>query len=58
MSGFKNFALAGAGNLGQHLVKALLQLKKDGTITTVKVLTRSVCYRLCHAVTKELIPYI
>jgi len=41
MSGFKHFAVAGAGNLGQHVVKALLQLKEDdGTVTTVKVLTR------------------
>jgi len=41
MSGYKNFAVAGAGNLGQHVIKSLLQLKKEGTISTVKVLTRS-----------------
>jgi len=41
MSAFKHFAVAGAGYLGHHVVKALLQLKKEGSITTVNVLTRS-----------------
>ncbi|KLO19054.1 NAD-P-binding protein [Schizopora paradoxa] len=41
MSGFKNFGVAGAGNIGKGIVKALLHLKKDGAVTSVKVLTRS-----------------
>jgi len=41
MSGFKNFAVAGAGNLGKDIVKALLHLKKEGIVATVKVLTRA-----------------
>lgn len=48
MPGFKSFAVAGAGNLGQHVVKALLHLKKVGTITSVKVLTRSVSHSLSN----------
>ncbi|KLO19055.1 NAD-binding protein [Schizopora paradoxa] len=41
MSAFKNFAVAGAGNLGHFIITELLQLKKNGAISTVKVLTRT-----------------
>ncbi len=40
MSGFKKFAVAGAGNFGKFIVKELLQLKNEGA--SVSVLTRSV----------------
>ena len=42
MSGFKGFAVAGAGNFGKFIVKELLELKNAGKITKVSVLTRSV----------------
>jgi len=41
MSGFKGFAVAGAGNFGKFIVKELLELKNAGKITKVSVLTRS-----------------
>ncbi len=42
MSGYKKFAVAGAGNFGKFIVKELLQLKNEGTTSSVSVLTRSV----------------
>lgn len=42
MSGYKQFALAGAGNVGMFIAKALLQLKNEGSISKVSILTRSV----------------
>ncbi|KLO07655.1 NAD-P-binding protein [Schizopora paradoxa] len=41
MSGFTKFAVAGAGNFGKFIVKELLELKKNGSVASVSVLTRS-----------------
>jgi len=41
MSGFKKFAVAGAGNFGKFIVKEFLVLKNAGKVTDVPVLTRS-----------------
>ncbi|EPQ50339.1 NAD P-binding protein [Gloeophyllum trabeum ATCC 11539] len=40
MSGFKHFAIQGAGNIGVFLAEELLKLKKEGTIERVVILTR------------------
>ncbi|KAL5531648.1 hypothetical protein ACEPAG_4525 [Sanghuangporus baumii] len=41
MSGYKSFAVAGAGNLGKFIVEALLAKKNEGAIAYVFILTRS-----------------
>jgi len=41
MSGYKTFAVAGAGNLGKIIVEELAKLKKEGAVSAIKVLTRS-----------------
>jgi len=41
MSGYKSFAVAGAGNIGKYIVKELAELKRQGVVSDVKVLTRS-----------------
>ncbi|KAH8108719.1 hypothetical protein DFH11DRAFT_1631869, partial [Phellopilus nigrolimitatus] len=41
MSGYKNFAVAGAGNLGKFIIEALLDKKASGAVSSVSVLTRS-----------------
>src|SRR6266404_566475 len=43
MSGYKNFAIVGAGVLGSFTVRQLLKDKAVGTINEVVVLTRQVC---------------
>jgi hypothetical protein len=42
MSGYKNFAVAGAGALGKFIVDELLKARAAGTVERVVVLTRSV----------------
>ena len=42
MSGFKHFAVAGAGTIGTYLVEELLKTKRRGDIEEVRVRTRSV----------------
>ena len=42
MSGYKNFAVAGAGSLGKFVVEALLAKKNEGVISSVTILSRSV----------------
>jgi uncharacterized protein YbjT (DUF2867 family) len=42
MPGFRNFALAGLGTVGSHIVRELLKLKNAGKIDNVTILTRSV----------------
>lgn len=42
MSGFKNFVIVGAGNLGGFILKELLKAKTAGTVDKVVVLTRTV----------------
>ena len=42
MSGYKNFAVIGAGALGSYIVDELLKAKSDGTVDKVIVLTRAV----------------
>ncbi|KAL5492389.1 hypothetical protein ACEPAI_3836 [Sanghuangporus weigelae] len=41
MSGYKSFAVVGAGNLGKFIVEALLAKKNKGAIAYVFILTRS-----------------
>jgi len=41
MSGYKNFVVAGAGNIGRFVVEELLELKSSGAVSSVTVLTRS-----------------
>ncbi|KZO93429.1 NAD-P-binding protein [Calocera viscosa TUFC12733] len=41
MSGYKNFAVAGAGGLGRFIIDELLKEKTAGTVGRVVVLTRS-----------------
>ena len=42
MSGYKNFAIIGAGNTGSFLVRQFLKDKATGTVHQVIVLTRQV----------------
>jgi uncharacterized protein YbjT (DUF2867 family) len=42
MSGYKNFAIVGAGTLGSYIVRQFLQEKAAGTVNEVLVLTRQV----------------
>jgi uncharacterized protein YbjT (DUF2867 family) len=42
MSGYKNFAVVGAGNLGSFVVRQLLKDKSAGIVNQVVVLTRQV----------------
>jgi hypothetical protein len=44
MSGFRNFVVAGSGNVGGHIIRELLKFKKAGEIDNVTVLTRTVSY--------------
>jgi len=41
MSGFKNFAVAGAGDIGRFFIEELLRQAKIGSVSTVIVLTRT-----------------
>ncbi|KAI0347204.1 NAD-P-binding protein [Trametopsis cervina] len=41
MSGYKTFALVGAGNVGGPIIDELLTLQTAGTISSIKLLTRS-----------------
>ena len=45
MSGYKTFAIAGAGDIGAFIVDALLSKKNAGIISSVIVLSRSVSCR-------------
>jgi pyrroline-5-carboxylate reductase len=42
MSGYTNFAVVGAGTLGNYIVQQLLKDKAVGTVKEVVVLTRQV----------------
>ena len=42
MSGYKNFAVAGAGNIGSYIVQQLLKDKAARIIDEVVVLSRQV----------------
>ena len=42
MSGYKNFAVVGAGQMGSFLVRQLITDKAAGTVNEVVVLTRQV----------------
>jgi uncharacterized protein YbjT (DUF2867 family) len=44
MSGYTNFAIAGAGNIGSYIVQQLLKDKASGIIKEVVVLSRQVKY--------------
>jgi ketopantoate reductase len=45
MSGLKNFTVAGLGIVGSYIARELLQLKNEGKVDNVTILTRSVS---CH----------
>ena len=40
MSGYKNFAVVGAGEIGSFIIRQLLTEKAAGTVDNVAVLTR------------------
>ena len=42
MSGYKNFAVVGAGEIGSFIIRQLLKEKVAGTVNDVVVLTRQV----------------
>jgi len=42
MSGYKNFAIVGAGTLGNFVIRQFLKEKAAGTVNEVVVLTRQV----------------
>ena len=42
MSGYKNFAIVGAGATGSYIVRQFLKDKAAGTVNEVVVLTRQV----------------
>jgi len=44
MSGYTNFAVVGAGNIGSYIVRQLLKDKAAGIIKEVVVLSRQVKY--------------
>ena len=44
MPGYTNFAVIGAGSLGNYIVEQLLKDKAAGVIKEVVLLTRQVCY--------------
>ncbi|TFK48166.1 NAD-binding protein [Heliocybe sulcata] len=41
MWGYKNFTVAGAGNIGQFIIEELLKYKSDAAVSSVTVLTRN-----------------
>jgi pyrroline-5-carboxylate reductase len=42
MSGYRNFAIVGAGTLGNYIIRQFLKEKAAGTVNEVVVLTRQV----------------
>jgi saccharopine dehydrogenase-like NADP-dependent oxidoreductase len=42
MSGFKNFAIVGAGNVGSFIVEELLKQKAAGRINEISIVSRPV----------------
>jgi pyrroline-5-carboxylate reductase len=42
MSGYKKFAIVGAGTLGNYIIRQFLKEKAAGTVKEVVVLTRQV----------------
>ncbi|KDQ57214.1 hypothetical protein JAAARDRAFT_35821 [Jaapia argillacea MUCL 33604] len=52
MSGYKTFAIAGAGTIGAVIVEEYLKLKDEGTITSVIVLTRTASAATSNLATK------
>ena len=45
MSGYKNFAIAGAGTIGSFIIPQFLKDKAAGTVNEVVVLTRQVGFK-------------
>lgn len=41
MSGYKSFAIAGGGNVGQPVIEELSKLKKEGIVSSIVLLTRA-----------------
>jgi pyrroline-5-carboxylate reductase len=48
MSGYKNFAIVGAGTIGNFIIHQFLKDKAAGTVNEVVVLTRQVNLDLDH----------
>jgi pyrroline-5-carboxylate reductase len=44
MSGYKNFAIVGAGTIGSFIIRQFLKDKAAGTVDKVVVLTRQVSF--------------
>lgn len=47
MSSYRNFTIAGSGNVGGHIIRELLKFKNTGQVDNVTVLTRSVSSPMC-----------
>ena len=43
MSGYKDFAVVGAGNIVKFILNAFTAKLAEGTISSISLLTRSVC---------------
>jgi hypothetical protein len=55
MSGYTNFAVAGAGTIGTFIVQQLLKDKAAGTVKEVVVLTRQVNYPSNNSVIRDML---
>ena len=55
MSGYTNFAVAGAGTVGTFIVQQLLKDKAAGTVKEVVVLTRQVNYPSNNPVIRDML---
>jgi hypothetical protein len=55
MSGYTNFAIAGAGTIGTFIVQQLLKDKLAGTVKEVVVLTRQVIYPSINYVIRDML---
>jgi saccharopine dehydrogenase-like NADP-dependent oxidoreductase len=55
MSGYKNFAVVGAGQIGSYLIRQLITDKAAGTVNDVVVLTRQASFTSAAAETHALI---
>jgi uncharacterized protein YbjT (DUF2867 family) len=55
MSGYTNFAVVGAGDIGRYIVEQLLKEKVAGTIKEVVVLTRQVKNSFGNSVTRDML---
>ena len=55
MSGYKNFAVVGAGTIGKYIVQQLLKDKAAGIVNDVVVLTREVKYPSNNCIIRDML---